>query len=189
ADQVSGESSRGHGGPPPRLLALGRGPLWCRLPHRRPWRSRAAPPAPTAPRRARSRRSRLRQGGGYRRGVVVSLSRRLAVRGYGGLREPSGGCVVEVFPAGDVVLEEDLADELAAALDAGLLEDGLEVVLDRVHGYAESLRHLLGQLALHAEPGDLTLAFGEAVGERDEGGDLVHRGRLDDHGGAIGRAA
>jgi hypothetical protein len=40
--------------------------------------------------------------------------------------------VLDVFPAGHVVLEEDLADQLAAAPDAGLGEDRFEMVLDGV---------------------------------------------------------
>jgi hypothetical protein len=35
------------------------------------------------------------------------------------------------------IAEEDLADEVAAAADPGLLEDVLEVLLDGVGGYDE----------------------------------------------------
>ena len=43
---------------------------------------------------------------------------------------------------------------------------------------------LLGRAAPHAQPGDLALAFGEPVGQRDERRDLVRRRGLDDHGHA-----
>jgi hypothetical protein len=43
--------------------------------------------------------------------------------------EPAGGSGSDVFPAGHVVLCEDLADQLVAAPDAGLGEDRFERVL------------------------------------------------------------
>jgi Nitric oxide synthase, oxygenase domain len=46
------------------------------------------------------------------------------------------------LPSGNVVLQEDLADQLAAAPDAGLGEDRLETVLDGVRRQGKGVRHL-----------------------------------------------
>jgi hypothetical protein len=66
------------------------------------------------------------------------------------------------------VLQEDLADQLAAAPDAGLGEDRLEVVLDGVRRQAKDMRHLPGGDALHAQPRHLGLPLEQPVGERHQ---------------------
>ena len=59
--------------------------------------------------------------------------------------------VGEVLPARDVVLEEHLADEFAAAADTGLVEDGLEVVLDGVADrFSRSAISLVERPSMHS---------------------------------------
>jgi hypothetical protein len=59
--------------------------------------------------------------------------------------------------------EEDLPDEVAAAADAGLVEDVLEVLLDGVPRDDERLCDLGGRFALEHEPCDLWFALGEVT--------------------------
>jgi len=59
-----------------------------------------------------------------------------------------------------VVCEEHLAHELAAAADAGLLEDLLQMFLDRVRRDDEPLGYLRGRVTPKDQPGDLLFALG-----------------------------
>jgi hypothetical protein len=80
------------------------------------------------------------------------------------------------------VFEEDLADELAPAADAGLGEHRLQVVLHRVWGEVEAARDLARREALADESCERALAGGQAVGGHDQRRDLEGAGLLDDHG-------
>ena len=93
------------------------------------------------------------------------------------------------IPAGHVVLHEDLANQLAAAPDAGLGEDRLEMVLDGVRRQGEGVCHIPRGEPLHAQPCQLGLSLGQSVGERDERGDGGRGSRLDDDRGACIRSA
>jgi hypothetical protein len=79
-----------------------------------------------------------------------------------------------------------LADEFAAAADAGLVEDGLQVVLDRVRRHVEGVCHLLDRHFAQAQLGDLAFAVGEAVGHGDQGCGLARQGWLEDDSDAPG---
>jgi hypothetical protein len=94
---------------------------------------------------------------------------------------PSRWWVGEVVPAGQVVLEEYLADQLTAAANACLVEDGLEVVLHGVGREPEPVGHLLGGAALDAQVGHRALAIGQPVGQRDQRGNLARLRGLDDY--------
>jgi hypothetical protein len=71
------------------------------------------------------------------------------------------------------VLEEHLADQLAAAAGAGLLEDRLEMVLDGVLRDLQRGGNLFVGETLDAQVGDLALALRQTVGERDQRRDLL----------------
>ena len=81
-----------------------------------------------------------------------------------------------------VVGEEDLADQFAPAVDAGLLEDVLEVLLDGLRRDGQRCGDLRGGIALQDQPGDILLALGQAVGGHQQGRDARRVGRFDDHG-------
>src|SRR5215207_7657861 len=80
-----------------------------------------------------------------------------------------------------VVGEEDLADQVPAAANAGLLEDLLEVLLDGVGRDDEPLGDLGRRVAAQDQPGHLLLALGEAIGRHQKGRDSRRMRRLDDH--------
>src|SRR4029453_2574352 len=91
------------------------------------------------------------------------------LRGAGcdGSDEEAWGCAGWGFPAGRVVVEEDLADQFAAGPYAGLFEDGLEGVLHGVGRHRQRLGDLLRGPSPDALHGHLRLTVGQAVGERD----------------------
>src|SRR4029453_7609631 len=98
---------------------------------------------------------------GQVRGAAVPDAARRDLTGSGlGVGLPARRRVRDALPARDAVLEEDLPDEFAAAADAGLGEDRLEVVLDGVRRQVEPVGDLPGGAALDAQPGDRLLPAG-----------------------------
>lgn len=76
--------------------------------------------------------------------------------------------------------EENLADEVAVAAYAGLVEDALEVLLHGVDGHDQLLGDLGRGRALEDRTGHVAFALGEAMGRHEECGDPVAAGRVDD---------
>ena len=80
--------------------------------------------------------------------------------------------VVRPPQVGRVVLEEHLRDELASTANAGLLEDRLQVVLDRVRREPKRLGYLVRGEALDHAAHDVALSFRHPVGVCDQRRDL-----------------
>ena len=78
-------------------------------------------------------------------------------------------------------MSENGGDEFAAASDAGLVKDRLEVVLHGVRAYVQPRRDLGSRKPLADQAGDSALSFGEAVGGHHHWGDLEWSRLLDDH--------
>src|SRR3954451_18013366 len=97
---------------------------------------------------------------------ACTLSRTAVCRDVAGDLEPSRAPAVRQ-PRG-VLLEEQSRHQLAAARDVDLLEDRLEVILDRPRREEELVTDLLGRVA----PGDqlrhVPLALGQAVRVGDQ---------------------
>src|SRR5688500_7912774 len=87
-----------------------------------------------------------------------------------------------------VVLGEQRGDELAAAGDADLVADGLDVVAHRMRGQVQLGGDLRRAGAAGDELRDLLLARRELVGLDDDRGDLRRLGVLDDERGVAQRA-
>src|SRR5205085_12538239 len=79
------------------------------------------------------------------------------------------------------VLREETGNEFAAAADAGLVEDGLDVVAHGVAGEAELCSDVLGGQAAGEQQNDLDLPLGQAVGLEEDGREIGGPGGLDDH--------
>ncbi|HEV2774133.1 MAG TPA: hypothetical protein VGV90_00930, partial [Solirubrobacteraceae bacterium] len=73
------------------------------------------------------------------------------------------GALLVVAESRFVVGEEHLPDEFAAAADAVLLEDLLEVLLDRVRRDHEPLGDVGGRVAAEYQAGDLPLTLGQPI--------------------------
>ena len=85
-----------------------------------------------------------------------------------GVTMPACRWLAEVFPSGQVVLEEDLPHELAPTSHAGLVEDRLEVVLHGVDRQVQPLGDVLGGAAFDAQARYRAFSSGQAVGERHD---------------------
>jgi hypothetical protein len=86
------------------------------------------------------------------------------------------------------VLEEDARDELPARRRPGLLEDRLQVFLDRPRREPKPRRYRVRPEALRDQLGDSALALGETIGICDERRELGWTNALEDDDGAGTRA-
>ena len=105
---------------------------------------------------------------------------RLAGRRSGGRREPAVRSQRRALEQPRrVVLEEHARDELAAGAHADLLEDRLEMILDRPRRDVQAIGDRARSKSLGDELRDAALAVGEPVGVRDQGRELVRPGGLE----------
>jgi Fic family protein len=129
----------------------------------------------TVQRGARGRPSRL-----YASAELLGLAESTRCAPERGSAVGGGGVV-----AFEDVVGEQPGDELAAAGDAALGEDRLDVVVDGVAGDAHLGGDLLGRQPPGEERHHLRLALGEAVGLEDDGDEVGRAGGLDDDGDLV----
>jgi len=79
-------------------------------------------------------------------------------------------------------MEEDPCDQLPPAADAGLVENALQMLLNRVHGDDELVGDLRRRDALQDEPGDVLFAVGQPVGRHQQRVDPRRMSGFDDDG-------
>jgi hypothetical protein len=94
---------------------------------------------------------------------------------------PRGPATLVGSKAWLVVCEEHCSHEVPPAVDAGLLEDVLQVLLHGVGRDGKALGDLRSRVALEHEPSDFLLALGQPVGGHQQRSDSDRMGGFHDY--------